>query len=141
MTTVVAGLAGGVVATVVMTIVMMMLGDGGPPPTAGLVAKFAGGEAEDYAMPGMVLHLVYGIAAGVVFIIAALVVGVDLGTVTVAIGAGVVYGIVLMIVGMVFWMRLVIEMEPDRDMMLMFGVVHVVYGIVLGAFVGAGILS
>jgi hypothetical protein len=46
-----------------------------------------------------------------------------------------------MIGGMAFWMRAVIGMEPDREMMLTFGTVHVVYGLVLGAFLWAGILA
>lgn len=141
MASVIAGLAGGLVATIVMTILMMVMGDGGPPPTAGLVAKFAGGEPEDYGMPGMVLHFIYGIVAGAVFAVGAPLVGLNLGSIAVAVGLGLVYGIILMIGGMVFWMRMVIGMEPDRDMMMMFGTVHVVYGVVLGAFLGAGILA
>jgi hypothetical protein len=140
MASVIAGLAGGVVATIVMTIVMMVMGDGGPPPTAALVAKFAGGPPEDYAMPGMALHFVYGIVAGAVFAVGVPLVGLSLGSLGVAIGLGLVYGIVLMIGGMVFWMRMIIGMEPDRSMMMMFGTVHVIYGVVLGAFLGAGIL-
>lgn len=46
-----------------------------------------------------------------------------------------------MIGGMVVWMRMVIGMKPDRDMMMMFGTVHIVYGVVLGAFLGAGIIA
>ena len=61
MASITAGLAGGLLATIVMTAVMMMLGDGGPPPTAALVAKFAGGEPDDHAMPGMILHMVYAV--------------------------------------------------------------------------------
>jgi len=141
MASVIAGLAGGVVATIVMTIAMMVMGDGGPPPTAGLVAKFAGGEPGDYAMPGMALHLMYGVLAGVVFAIGVPLLGLDLGSLAVAVGLGVVYGLVLMIGGMMFWMRMVIGMEPDRSTMTMFGTVHIVYGVVLGAFVGAGILA
>jgi hypothetical protein len=141
MASIIAGLAGGLVATIVMTVLMMVMGDGGPPPTAALVSKFAGGEPEDYAMPGMVLHLVYGIVAGGVFAVGAPVAGVEFESVAVAVGVGLVYGIVLMVGGMVFWMRAVIGMEPDRDTMVMFGTVHVVYGIVLGAFLGAGILA
>jgi len=141
MASVIAGLAGGVVATIVMTIAMMMMGDGGPPPTAALVAKFAGGEPEDYAMPGMALHFVYGIVAGAVFAVGVPLIGLSLGSLGVAIGLGLVYGIVLMIGGMMFWMRMVIGMEPDRGMMMMFGTVHVIYGVVLGAFLGAGILA
>jgi hypothetical protein len=141
MASLVAGLAGGLVATIVMTILMMVMGDGGPPPTAALVAKFAGGDPEDYAMPGMVLHVIYGVLAGAVFAVGVPLVGPSLGSIAVATGLGLVYGVVLMIGGMVFWMRMVIGLEPDRDMMVMFGTVHVVYGAVLGAFIGAGILG
>jgi len=141
MASVIAGLAGGVVATIVMTIAMMMMGDGGPPPTAALVAKFAGGEPEDYAMPGMALHFVYGIVAGAVFAVGVPLIGLSLGSIGVAIGLGLVYGLILMIGGMMFWMRMIIGMEPDKGMMMMFGTVHVIYGVVLGAFLGAGILA
>jgi hypothetical protein len=142
MTTLLAGLAGGLVATIVMTMLMMVMGDGGPPPTARLVAKFAGGEPEDYAMPGMVVHMLYGIIAGVVFALGVPALGIiDLGSIGLAVAAGLVYGLVLMIGGMVFWMRMIIGMEPDGNMMRMFGTVHVVYGLVLGAFIGTGILA
>jgi hypothetical protein len=141
MASIVAGLAGGLVATIVMTVVMMVMGDGGPPPTAALVAKFAGGDPEDYAMPGMMLHLIYGILAGAVFAVGAPLVGLSLGSIAVAAGLGLVYGIILMIGGMMFWMRTVIGMEPDRDMMMVFGTVHVVYGVVLGVFLGASVLG
>jgi hypothetical protein len=141
MASVVAGLAGGVVATIVMTIAMMVMGDGGPPPTAALVAKVAGGEPEDYAMPGMALHFIYGIAAGAVFAVGVPLIGLSLGSIAVAVGLGLVYGIVLMIGGMLFWMRMIIGMEPDTGMLMMFGTVHVVYGVVLGAFLGAGVIA
>ena len=141
MASVTAGLTGGLVATIVMTAVMMVMGDGGPPPTAALVAKFAGGDPADYAMPGMILHLVYGIVAGAVFAVGVPLLGLSLGSIGVAIGLGLVYGIVLMIGGMLFWMRVVIGMEPAKGMMMMFGTVHVIYGVVLGAFLGAGILG
>lgn len=141
MTSLTAGLAGGVVATIVMTIAMMVLGDGGPPPTARLVAKFAGGQPEEYAMPGMALHLVYGVVAGAVFAVGVPLLGVSLTSIPVAVGLGLVYGVVLMIGGMLFWMRTVIGMEPDRSTMLMFGTVHVIYGVVLGGFLSAGILG
>jgi hypothetical protein len=142
MTTLLAGLAGGLVATIVMTMLMMVMGDGGPPPTARLVAKFAGGEPEDYAMSGMVVHMLYGIIAGVVFALGVPALGIiDLGSIGLAVAAGLVYGLVLMIGGMVFWMRMIIGMEPDGNMMRTFGTVHVVYGLVLGAFIGTGILA
>lgn len=141
MASVIAGLAGGLVATIAMTILMMAMGDGGPPPTAALVANITGGEPEDYAMPGMVLHLVYGIGAGAVFAVGIPLVGLQFESIVVAAGLGLIYGTVLMIGGMVFWMRMVLGMESDRDMLVMFGTVHVVYGVVLGAFLGADVLA
>ncbi|VTT86353.1 hypothetical protein DM2_2391 [Halorubrum sp. DM2] len=124
-----------------MTVAMMVMGDGGPPPTAALVAMFAGGQPEDHAMPGMALHLLYGIAAGAVFAVGVPLVGLSLGSIGVAVGLGLVYGLVLMIGGMMFWMRIVIGMEPDKGTMMTFGTVHVIYGVVLGAFLGAGIVA
>ncbi|QAU14301.1 hypothetical protein EKH57_01550 [Halorubrum sp. BOL3-1] len=124
-----------------MTVAMMMMGDDGPPPTAGLVAKFAGGQPEDYAMPGMVLHLLYGVVAGAVFAVGVPILGLSLGSISVAVGLGLAYGLVLMIGGMIFWMRLVIGMEPDKGTMMTFGTVHVIYGVVLGAFLGAEIVA
>lgn len=141
MTLLVAGLVGGLVATIVMTVTMMAVGDGGPPPTAALVAKFAGGTPEAHRKPGMLLHLLYGTVAGAVLAVGAPLVGLSLGSIGVAIGVGFGYGVALMIGGMVFWLRLVIGVEPDREMMTVFGIVHVVYGIVLGAFLGTGILA
>jgi hypothetical protein len=141
MASLIADLVGGSVATITMTVVMMGMGDGGPPPTAGLVAKFAGGDPEDYAMPGTALHLIYGTVAGAVFAIGVPLVGPSRGSLGVAAGLGLVYGIVLMVVGMVFWMRMVVGMEAERSMITMFATVHVVYGVVLGAFLSAGILA
>lgn len=141
MAPVTAGLVGGLVATVVMTAVMLRVGDGGPPPTAALVARLAGGDPEDHATPGMVLHLGYGTAAGAVFAVGAPLVGLDLGSIAVATALGLVYGVALMLGGMAFWMRTVIGTEPGRDTVVTFGVVHLVYGLVLGAFLGAGVLA
>lgn len=141
MTSITAGVAGGLLATIVMTVVMMLVGDGGPPPTARVVAKLAGGDSEDHATTGLVLHLLYGVVAGAVFAVGVPMLGLDLGSVAIAVGLGLGYGIALMIGGMVFWMRLLIGMEPDRDTMTTFGTVHVVYGVVLGGFLSTGILA
>ncbi|MFW5934436.1 MAG: hypothetical protein ACOCQL_01145 [Halolamina sp.] len=61
-------MAGGLVATIAMTAFMLALGDDSPPPTALFMAKYVGdGDPEAYAMPGMLLHVAYGIGAGGVF--------------------------------------------------------------------------
>jgi hypothetical protein len=141
MASVIAGLAGGVVATIVMTIGMLILGDGEPPPTASLVATFAGGTPEAHAIFGIVLHLFYRSVAGTVFAVGVSLVGLSLGSLTVTVGLGLVYGIFLMIGGILFCMCLVLGIEPHRDMLIVFGTVHVVYGVVLGAFLGTGVLA
>lgn len=142
MVTITSGLAGGLVATIVMTMVMMALGDDSPPPTAALWARFVGDEpADEYMMQGMVLHLLYGVAAGAAFVLVAPAIGLELTDLTLAVIAGVGYAIVLTIVGMVFWMKIVLAMDAEPKEMAMFGVFHIVYGLVLGGFVGAGILA
>lgn len=142
MVTILSGLAGGLLATIVMTAFMMALGDDSPPPTASLWAKFVGDEPPDeYLMQGMVLHLLYGIVAGAVFVLALPAVGVGLTELTTAAAAGVGYAIVLTVIGMVFWMKVVLGLDAEPKEMGMFVVFHLVYGVVLGAFVGAGVLA
>lgn len=142
MVTILSGLAGGLLATIVMTIFMMTLGDDSPPPTAALWAKYVGdGPADDYMMPGMVLHMLYGIGAGVAFVLLVPAVGFGLSELIPAVAAGIVFALVLTVVGMVFWMKIVLSMDAEPKTMTMFGVFHLVYGVVLGGFVGAGILG
>ena len=124
-----------------MAMAMMVLGDGGPPPTALLVSKFAGGSSEDREMPGMLLHPLYGVVAGGVFAVGVPLLGLSLDSPVVASALGIVSGLVLVIGRMLFWMRIVIGLEPDADAMKMFAVVHAVYGVVLGAFLGVGVLA
>ncbi|RZV06058.1 hypothetical protein BDK88_4013 [Natrinema hispanicum] len=141
MATIRAGLAGGVIATIGMTLLMIVMGDDGPPPTAQFVSTFADGDPDDYAMLGLMLHILYSIGAGVVFVVGVPLLGLEFGSIGSSVALGLVYGIVLMIGGMAFWMRTVLGIEPDRGMMTMFGTVHIVYGVVLGAIVGAGIIA
>ncbi|MUV85458.1 hypothetical protein GJ631_02385 [Natronomonas sp. CBA1123] len=142
MVTLLSGLVGGLLATIVMTMFMMALGDDSPPPTAQLWAKYVGdGPAEEYMMPGMALHIMYGIGAGVAFVLVVPALGFGLETLLTAVAFGAAYGIVLTVVGMILWMRVVLAMEPDPKMMGMFTVFHLVYGVVLGAVVGSGILG
>jgi len=141
-TALVSGLVGGLVATIVMSVVMNVMG-GGPPPTANLIARFAGGDPGEYAMPGMLLHLLYGtVAGGVLVALAVAVLDVTLiGDLGGALLWSVVWAILLMVVGAVGWVRGVIGMRPTGGMMMQFGVVHIVYGLVLGAWLGLGVLA
>lgn len=143
MVTLISGLVGGFVATIVMTIFMMTLGDDSPPPTALFWSKYVGdGDPDQYMMQGMVLHFIYGIIAGGVFAIVASVLGfVSVATVGAAVLWGLAYGVVLFMFAAAFWMMMVLGMSPDMKMAGMFLVFHLVYGLVLGAWVGYGILG
>jgi hypothetical protein len=134
------GLVGGLLGTIAMTLLMKLAG-GGLPPTADLLAKFGGGDPADYAKPGLLLHLGYGTVAGAVFALGLPVLGVGLDSIAVAVAFGLAYGILLMVGGMVFWLRSVIGASPDREAKLRFAAVHLVYGALLGAVVGAGLLG
>lgn len=138
MVTILGGLIGGLVATIVMSAVMKWMGDS-PPPTANFLATFLAGDPADFMMPGVVLHLLYGTIAGGVFVTVVTTVGLGITTPTSWIGVGIAYGVILMIGGAIVWIRGVIGMVPDREMMIQIAVVHVVYGIVLGAWIAYAI--
>lgn len=134
MVSILSGLIGGLLATIVMTVFMMTLGDDSPPPTASLWAKYVGDEGpESYMLQGMALHMLYGIGAGVVFALGVTALGLGVGTsaLTTSLLWGVVYALALTIVGAVFWMRVVLAMEPEPAMVGMFAMFHLVYGVVL----------
>ena len=142
MVTLLGGLIGGLLATIVMTAFMLKFGDDSPPPTAALWATYVGdGPAEEYVTPGLVLHVVYGVGAGVGFVVLVLVAGVELNSLLLAVGAGAGYGILLTVVGIVLWMKLVLQMDADPKTMGRFTFFHLVYGVVLGAVVGSGLLG
>lgn len=139
--TLINGLAGGIVATIVMTVFMMALGDDSPPPTALFWSKYVGdGGPDEYMMQGMVLHLLYGLGAGVVFALVLPVAGFASVGLTAAAGLGVAYGVVLFVVAAVLWMNVVLDIDAELPMVGMFLLFHLVYGVVLGAWLGAGVL-
>lgn len=140
MVTITGGLVGGLVATIVMSIVMRAMG-GGPPPTANFVAKFQGGDPDDHMMPGMVLHLLYGTIAGGVLVAVVSAAALGITSLGAWVGTGLVYGIILLVGGAMVWIRGVIGMDPDRQTMIGFVVVHLVYGLVLGLWLGYGALT
>lgn len=139
--TLINGLAGGIVATIVMTVFMMALGDDSPPPTALFWSKYVGdGGPDEYMMQGMVLHLLYGLGAGVVFALVLPAAGFASVGLTAAAGLGVAYGVVLFVVAAVLWMNVVLDIDAELPMVGMFLLFHLVYGVVLGAWLGAGVL-
>jgi hypothetical protein len=142
MVSIISGLAGGLVATIIMTGFMMAMGDDSPPPTALLWSKYVGsGESNQYMMQGMALHFIYGIIAGGVFAAISLGIGLGIGTLAGGLLWGFIWGLVLFVIGAAFWMMMVLDMSPDRQMVMGFGLFHIVYGLVLGAWIGFGILG
>jgi hypothetical protein len=139
--TLLGGLVGGVAATIVMTIFMMALGDDSPPPTALLWSKYIGdGDPDEYMMPGMALHMLYGIGAGVALAVVLPLVGfrnIELLTATVA---GLGYGFVLFVFAAAFWMNVVLGLDPEPKQVGSFLLFHLIYGLVLGAVLGAGVV-
>jgi hypothetical protein len=139
--TLLGGLVGGLAATIVMTIFMMALGDDSPPPTALFWSKYVGDEgAESYMMQGMVLHLFYGVVAGVVLAVALPVAGFADVTLVTALGAGLAYGFVLFVGGAAFWMNVVLALDPEPKQVGSFMLFHLIYGAVLGGVLGAGVV-
>jgi len=139
--TVLNGLAGGLIATIVMTIFMMTLGDDSPPPTALFWSQYVGdGDPAEYMLQGMVLHVLYGIIAGAVFVLAVPAIGIGIGSMTTPLLFGLSYGFVLFVGAAVFWMNVVLDIDAEPKMVGMFLVFHLVYGVVLGAWLQLGVL-
>jgi len=139
--TVLNGLAGGLVATIIMTVFMMALGDDSPPPTALFWSKYVGdGEPDEYMMQGMVLHMLYGIIAGLVFVVVVPLIGISIGSMTTAVLFGLAYGFVLFLGAAVFWMNVVLDLDPEMPMVAMFLLFHLIYGVVLGVWLQLGVL-
>ena len=142
MVSLISGLAGGLVATIIMTMFMMTLGDDSPPPTALFWSKYVGnGPPDEYIMQGIVLHLIYGTIAGGVFAIGVGILGVGVASLGSGLLWGLAYGILLFIGAAVFWMNIVLGVDADMKMVGMFLFFHLVYGAVLGAWIGLDILG
>lgn len=139
--TVLNGLIGGLLATIVMTAFMMALGDDSPPPTALFWAKYVGdGDPSEYMMQGMVLHFLYGISAGIALGVILIAGGFDTVELLGAVSAGLGYGVVLFVIAAVLWMNVVLDLDAEPRMVGMFLIFHLVYGGVLGAVLGIGVV-
>lgn len=135
---VVLGLFGGVFATIVMTVFRMPISNS-LPPTAHFLARFLGGEPDDYTLSAFALHLAYGATGGGVY--GFLFEDGDARTqaerefrdVSRALG----YSFGLSLFGSRVILSNVLGMDLERDEELIFHVGHAVYGLALGAWVGS----
>lgn len=133
--TVLTGAIWGIAGAIAMMIVMQAGGGDTPPPFAVFWAKFIGNGDPSNAMPqSLILHALYALVAGAAY--AVIFNNFDLGfsitTITGGVIWGVVWGLVLLIGAAVFWVNLVLDMDPDPSQMLPMAIAHLAYGVVLG---------
>lgn len=133
--TLLSGAVWGIVGAIAMVLVMRAIGGDAPPPFAVFWARFIGDGGPSEAMPqSLILHAIYAIVAGVVYVI--VFTRFDLGVAITSVSGGVLWGIVwavvLFVVAAVFWGNAVLDMTPDRGQMTSMGLAHLAYGLVLG---------
>ncbi|MBX0286380.1 hypothetical protein [Haloarcula salinisoli] len=131
------GSVGGLVATVVMTVYRIPVFKA-LPPTAEFWARFVGGgDVEEYFVPGLLLHLLYGVIGGAVYGILASFTDVDdpVARERLSVLGGLAYGLGLSAFGSrVVFVRL-LGRELQSEDALVFHVGHAIYGVTLGTFV------
>lgn len=135
--TLIAGAVWGFVGAIVMVVVMQAIGSEGPPPFAVFWAKYVGDGDPGEAMPeSLVLHAVYAVVAGAIYAPVFTAVGSSLGLAPTSIVGGIVWGvvwaIVLFAVAAVFWVNIVLDMDPDRPQVMSMAAAHLGYGLTLG---------
>ena len=136
---IVEGAKGGFVATLVMTGYRLPISHA-LPPTALFWSKFvAGGDPNDHPIPALLLHLLYGTAAGAAFgataperhereITASELSGLFWGT---------LYALALSAFGERVVLNDLLEMHLDPEDRVVFHVGHLVYGLTLGTWLGS----
>lgn len=135
------GAVGGLVATAVMTAYRLPIARS-LPPTAAFWEQYVGsGDAEEYPLVGLFLHVGYGVAGGAVF---GALYG-AFGTVSApeyvqestSVTFATIYGLALSAFGSRIVLARVLGMDLDPDESLVFHLSHVVYALTLGTWVGS----
>ena len=139
LSSILAGLKGGLVGTAAMTVFRMPVSDS-LPPTARFYAKFIGsGEPDDYPLQALVLHLLYGTGGGALF--GALPIpdrdGSTASNERRGTLVGAVFGVALSVFGEYAILRGLLDMDPEPDERFIFHVGHLIYGLALGATHGS----
>jgi hypothetical protein len=133
------GVVGGLIATVLMTLYRFPLFRAVPPTAEFWATYVSGGEPEESAGAGLLLHFLYGGVAGGLF-------GIGFSLLDFrternrrlgAIGLSLGYGLVLSVFGtrVIFEHLLEEELEPDEA--AIFHVGHIIYGLTLGTWLSA----
>lgn len=137
--TVAVGVQAGLVATAIMTAFRAPISQS-LPPTAEFWAKYVGGgDPDDHRVAAVVLHLLYGAAAGAAYVVA--VPGTtgesDYHAERLGAALGVAYGLVLSAFGKRVLLDRLLDMDLEADEAFVFDLSHVVYGLTLGTWVGS----
>ncbi len=140
--TLLTGAIWGLAGAIAMVIVMNARGGDDPPPFAVFWAKFLGDGNPDAAMPqALSLHAIYAAVAGAVFTLVFNPLGDSVGLALTGFAGGIVWGlvyaIVLLIGAMVFWGKIVLDLDPSGEQMQTIAMAHLAYGLVLGVLAGA----
>ena len=131
------GIEGGLFATGVMTLFREPTARA-LPPTAEFLARCLGGEPADYPVTAFILHLLYGIGAGVVFVpVLTTLLDESDEPETVGLVAGAFYGLAASVFGERVVLRRMLEMELDTDEAEVFHAGHLIYGLALGVWIGS----
>ena len=133
------GFRGGLIATGVMTAFRMPI-SWSLPPTANFWAQYvAGGELQEHRIEAMILHFLYGAAAGSVFagVFAAIDPRTPLEPETEGLLAGFLYSIPFTWTGEAVMLHRMLEMDLESDESMIFHAGHLIYGITLGAWIGS----
>jgi hypothetical protein len=110
------------------------------PPTAEFWARYVGGgDAEEYLVPGLLLHFLYGTVGGGVYGLLASFVDVPDPDVRERGGVvgGLAYGLGLSAIGSRVVFVRVLGRELQSEDALVFHVGHAIYGVTLGTFVAS----
>jgi hypothetical protein len=128
----------GIQATAAMTAFRLPISRSPPPPSY-LVAKPFGGDARRYPITGMVLHFVYGAAAGAVFgaWFERRASGTDAERERDGVLLGSLYGMALSAFGNRVLMDRLLGLDLADDERFVFHVSHLVYGLTLGTALGS----
>ena len=131
------GVVGGVVATAVMSLYRLPVFRA-LPPTAEFWATYLGdGEAEDYPLEGLLLHLVYGAGGGVPFSLLFTVAAArsDRDPMWLGMVGGAIYGFALSIFGEEVVVETILGEDLEQDEAAVFLVGHIIYGLSLGTWI------
>ena len=134
-------LLGGLLATGTTTVLVTALGDDSPPPTTTSHSRYAGdSDPDEHVMPGLGLHFLYSIGAGVV--LAGVLLGAGAGTLDLvsAVPVRFGYGLLIFVGAAAFWTNIALDVDPEPHELGVFALLGIAYRLVLGAVIGAGVV-